>query len=80
MRDKPNHNCFRMRECPACAFELGAQLAKKKPTESAKYVWMVVGSLDGIRFLTKKEKHNSLTPRNVNTKTNSREESGRFSN
>jgi hypothetical protein len=43
MNNKPQHNCLRV-ECPACAFELGQQLAKKKPTESAKYVWMVVDS------------------------------------
>ena len=42
MRHKPSHTCFH--SCPACAFELGAQLATKKPEESAKYVWMVVGS------------------------------------
>lgn len=30
--------------CAGCAFELGEQLAKKKPRESAKYAWMVVGS------------------------------------
>lgn len=44
MRYKPEHNCFREFHCPGCAFELGEALAKKKPTESAKYVWMVVGS------------------------------------
>lgn len=42
MRHKPQHTCFH--ECPACAYELGEQTAKKKPRESAKYVWMVVGS------------------------------------
>jgi hypothetical protein len=42
MINKPNHICFR--ECPACAFELGQQLARKKPNEHAKYVWMIVGS------------------------------------
>lgn len=42
MRYEPKHNCFD--NCPACAFELGATLAKKKDKESAKYVWMVVGS------------------------------------
>lgn len=42
MKYKPNHTCFS--GCPGCAFELGAQLAKKKPTEAAKYVWMIVGS------------------------------------
>lgn len=42
MRNKPQHTCFH--ECAGCAFELGVQSAKKKPTESAKYVWMVVGS------------------------------------
>lgn len=45
MNHKPSHTCFpSSRECPGCAFELGAQLAKKKPKEAAKYVWMVVGS------------------------------------
>lgn len=45
MRHKPNHTCFPSHiECPGCAFELGEMLAKKKPTESAKYVWMVTGS------------------------------------
>ena len=44
MRNKPNHTCFMNSGCAGCAFELGAQLAKIKPTESAKYVWMVVGS------------------------------------
>lgn len=44
MRDKPEHDCFPSRHCAGCAFELGAQLAKKKPKESAKYVWMVTGS------------------------------------
>lgn len=45
MRHQPNHTCFPShRECAGCAFELGAALAKKKPTEAAKYVWMVVGS------------------------------------
>ena len=45
MRHKPAHTCFPShQECAGCAFELGVQLAKKKPTESAKYVWMVVGS------------------------------------
>ncbi len=42
MRHKPNHTCFH--QCPGCAFDLGHQTAKKKPKESAKYVWMVVGS------------------------------------
>lgn len=45
MRNKPNHTCFpALRECAGCAFELGASLAGRKPEESAKYVWMVVGS------------------------------------
>lgn len=45
MRHEPKHTCFPQRiECPACAFELGESLAKKKPTESAKYVWMITGS------------------------------------
>jgi hypothetical protein len=44
MRHKPEHTCFRGFDCPGCAFELGESLAKKKPTESAKYVWMVVNS------------------------------------
>ena len=45
MIHKPNHTCFPShKECAGCAFELGELLAKKKPTESAKYVWMVVGS------------------------------------
>lgn len=44
MRYKPEHTCFRGLECPGCAFELGESLAKRKPEESAKYVWMVVGS------------------------------------
>lgn len=42
MRHKPDHTCFH--ECAGCAFELGEQLAKKQPTESAKYVWMILGS------------------------------------
>lgn len=42
MTHKPEHTCFHV--CGGCAFELGAQLATKKPKESAKYVWMVVGS------------------------------------
>lgn len=42
MRNKPEHSCFY--PCAGCAFELGEQSVKKKPTESAKYVWMVVGS------------------------------------
>ena len=41
MRHKPEHTCF---SCGGCAYELGAQDAKKRPKESAKYVWMVVGS------------------------------------
>jgi hypothetical protein len=47
-RQKPNHTCLPtfqlIHNCPGCAFELGEQLATKTPTESAKYVWMVVGS------------------------------------
>lgn len=39
---KPQHTCFQ--ECAGCAFELGAQLTKKKPLEHAKYVWMVIDS------------------------------------
>lgn len=42
MRYKPEHTCFDY--CPGCAFELGEQSAKKKPKESAKYIWMVIGS------------------------------------
>lgn len=42
MRHKPEHTCFH--PCAGCAFELGAQTAKKRPKEAAKYVWMVVGS------------------------------------
>lgn len=45
MIHKPGHTCFPgRRQCAGCAFELGAQLAKKRPTETVKYVWMVVGS------------------------------------
>lgn len=45
MRYKPMHTCFDFHpECPACAFDLGATLAKKKPVEHAKYVWAVVGT------------------------------------
>lgn len=44
MKYKPNHTCFAPPPCPACAYELGEQVAKMKPKESAKYVWMVVGS------------------------------------
>lgn len=44
MMYKPKHICFREERCSACAFELGEQLSKRKPCESAKYVWMVVGS------------------------------------
>lgn len=44
MRHQPNHTCFPSRQCAGCAFELGESLAKRKPKESAKYVWMVVGS------------------------------------
>ncbi len=43
MTHKPDHSCF-PRDCAGCAFELGESLAKKKPRETAKYVWMVVGS------------------------------------
>jgi hypothetical protein len=42
MRDRPQHTCFN--KCLGCAYELGFQTAKKKSKESAKYVWMVVGS------------------------------------
>ncbi len=42
MRHKPQHTCFA--ECAGCAFELGAQTATKKKNDSAKYVWMVIGS------------------------------------
>ena len=42
MKNKPQHTCFN--GCVGCAFELGAQTAKKKSNESAKYVWMVVDS------------------------------------
>lgn len=45
MRHKPEHTCFPSHvPCAGCAFELGEMLAKKKPTEAAKYIWMVVGS------------------------------------
>lgn len=45
MTYKPEHSCFPAhRHCAACAFELGELLAKKKPKERAKYVWMVEGS------------------------------------
>lgn len=44
MNYKPEHTCFRGFDCPGCAFELGKELANNKPTKSAKYVWMVVGS------------------------------------
>lgn len=45
MRYEPEHTCFPAhRQCPGCAFELGQSLAKKKPIESAKYVWMITGS------------------------------------
>lgn len=43
MMDKPEHTCFN-HKCPACAFELGEMLAKKKPNESAKFVWAVINS------------------------------------
>lgn len=42
MRHKPEHTCFQ--PCAGCSFELGVQTALKKPKESAKYVWMIVGS------------------------------------
>ena len=42
MRYKPNHTC--LTACAGCSYELGVQDTKKKPKESAKYVWMVVGS------------------------------------
>ena len=42
MTEKPQHTCFN--KCPACAYELGFQTAKKKPREFAKYVWGIVGS------------------------------------
>jgi hypothetical protein len=42
MTDKPEHTCFN--PCAGCAYELGVQDTKKKPNESAKYVWMIVGS------------------------------------
>ena len=42
MTHKPEHTCFH--KCAGCAFELGAQSTTKKPKDSAKYVWMVVGS------------------------------------
>jgi len=42
MIHKPQHTC--LAECSGCAFELGEQLANKKPDEPCKYVWMVVGS------------------------------------
>lgn len=48
MRHKPNHTCLPtfklLHACAGCAFELGDSLAKRKSEESAKYVWMVVGS------------------------------------
>ena len=45
MNNKPNHTCFPIyNECAGCAFELGERLARKKPKESAKYIWMIVGS------------------------------------
>ncbi len=44
MRHEPGHTCFPTRDCAGCAFDLGAKLAKKEPKESAKYVWMIVGS------------------------------------
>lgn len=42
MIHKPNHICIR--PCAGCAYELGVQDTKKKPKQSAKYVWMVIGS------------------------------------
>jgi hypothetical protein len=42
MEKKPQHTCFN--ECAGCAYELGVQDTKKKPNESAKYVWMIVNS------------------------------------
>lgn len=42
MTHQPEHTCFH--SCAGCAFELGTQLAKKKPKENAKYVWMVTNS------------------------------------
>ena len=42
MRHKPQHTCFN--ECAGCAYELGVQDTKKKPEQSAKYVWMIEGS------------------------------------
>ncbi len=42
MRNKPEHTCFNT-QCPACAFELGQQLANKT-TQNAKYIWMVINS------------------------------------
>jgi len=42
MRSKPQHTCFQ--ECAGCAYALGVQDTNKKPNESAKYVWMIVGS------------------------------------
>ena len=42
MKNKPQHTCFI--GCAGCAYELGYQTAKKKPKESAKYIWMIVGS------------------------------------
>ena len=41
MRYKPEHTCF---NCSGCAYELGVQDTKKKKNESARYVWMIVGS------------------------------------
>lgn len=43
MIHKPQHTCF-SKECAACAYQLGIQDAKKKPKQSAKYVWMIIGS------------------------------------
>lgn len=43
MTYKPNHSCF-SNDCAGCAFELGELLARKKPKQAVKYVWMVVNS------------------------------------
>jgi hypothetical protein len=42
MRHKPEHTCIS--PCAACAYELGVQEALRKPSQTAKYVWMVEGS------------------------------------
>lgn len=48
MRHKPGHTCLPtfdlIHRCAGCAYELAEGEAKRKPTESAKYVWMIVGS------------------------------------